>query len=125
MTATVDAPSGGTRPVRPAPQRPAKRRSAARRHVTPWMMLAPGIVLFTLFMAAPILYTFALSFQKELVSGLGLGSGSRTRAFAGFENYIATFTDPEFLASVGRVLVYGLILVPTMLGLALLFALLL
>nr|WP_246205776.1 sugar ABC transporter permease [Agromyces salentinus] len=89
------------------------------------MMLAPGIVLFAVFMAAPIFYTLALSFQKEQVKGLGLGGDSRTREFAGLENYVATLTDPEFLASVGRVLVYGLILVPTMLGLALLFALLL
>ena len=102
-----------------------RRSTSRRRHLTPWMMLAPGIVLFTVFMAAPILYTFVLSFQKEMVKGLGLGSGSRSRTFAGLENYVATLTDPEFLASVGRVLVYGLILVPTMLGLALLFALLL
>ena len=52
-----------------------KRRSATRRRLTPWMMLAPGIVLFTVFMAAPILYTFVLSFQKEMVKGLGLGTG--------------------------------------------------
>lgn len=87
-------------------------------------MLAPGIILFVLFMAAPILYTVYLSFQKTEVSGLGLGSGSRKQVFAGFENYV-TAMDPEFAASVGRVLLYGLILIPTMLGLALLFALLL
>ena len=141
MTATVEAPRGDARPVRPAPQHPPKGRSAGRRrHLTPWMMLAPGIVLFMVFMAAPILYTFVLSFQKEMVKGLGLGTGGKTRTFAGLENYVATLTDPEFLASVGRVLLYGvilvliiffmpggigLILVPTMLGLALLFALLL
>lgn len=101
------------------------RRGAARRHLAPWAMLAPGIVLFVVFMAAPIAYTLVLSVQKEMVKGLGLGSGARSRAFACLENYVATLTDPEFLASVGRVLVYGLILVPTMLGLALLFALLL
>ena len=101
------------------------KRGAARRHVAPWAMLAPGIVLFVVFMAAPIAYTLVLSVQKEMVKGLGLGSGARSRTFAGLENYVATLTDPEFLASVGRVLMYGLILVPTMLGLALLFALLL
>ncbi|MCI2957042.1 sugar ABC transporter permease [Agromyces atrinae] len=88
-------------------------------------MLAPGIVLFVVFMAAPIFYTLFLSFQKKQVVGLGLGSGSTTTAFAGFENYISSFTDPEFAASVGRVLLYGVVLIPTMLGLALLFALLL
>ncbi|MFF2371687.1 carbohydrate ABC transporter permease [Agromyces sp. NPDC058110] len=124
MTATVEAPAG---PVTPAPRHPLARRTRRRSKgaLTPWMMLAPGIVLFTVFMAAPIVYTLFLSFQKEQVKGLGLGGDSRTREFAGLENYVSTFTDPEFLASVGRVLIYGLILVPTMLGLALLFALLL
>ncbi|MRG60015.1 ABC transporter permease subunit [Agromyces sp. CFH 90414] len=98
------------------------RRRAA---LVPYAMLAPGIVLFALFMAAPIVYTLVLSFQKEVVKGLGLGSGGKSLQFAGLENYVSAFTDPEFAASVGRVLVYGLILVPTMLGLALLFALLL
>lgn len=101
------------------------KRFRAGKHITPWAMLAPGIVLFVVFMAAPIVYTLVLSFQKEVVRGLGLGSGARTTAFAGLENYVSTFADPEFLASVLRVLVYGLILVPTMLGLALIFALLL
>ncbi|PJJ71750.1 multiple sugar transport system permease protein [Diaminobutyricimonas aerilata] len=94
------------------------------RILIPYAMLAPGIVLFVLFMAAPILYTLVLSFQKTQVEGLGLGSGARKTVFAGLENYAAAL-DPEFLASVGRVLLYGLILVPAMLLLALLFALLL
>lgn len=100
-------------------------RSRVRRHLTPWAMLAPGIMLFVVFMAAPIVYTLVLSFQKQKVSGLGLGSGSRSTVFVGFENYLATFGDTEFVASVVRVLVYGVVLVPTMLGLALIFALLL
>ncbi|MBS1906474.1 MAG: sugar ABC transporter permease [Actinobacteria bacterium] len=108
-----------------APARTAARRSSPGRRATPWLMLAPGIVLFTVFMAAPILYTLVISFQKSVVKGLGLGSGSRSTVFAGIDNYLKTFGDPEFVGSVGRVLVYGLILVPCMLGLALLFALLL
>ncbi|RNE64221.1 sugar ABC transporter permease [Cryobacterium tepidiphilum] len=88
-------------------------------------MLAPGIILFAAFMLAPILYTIYLSFQRTQVVGLGLGSGARKQVFAGVANYVSALTNPEFAASVGRVLLYGLILIPTMLGLALLFALLL
>ncbi|WP_082452628.1 carbohydrate ABC transporter permease [Frigoribacterium sp. Leaf44] len=95
------------------------------RVLTPYAMLAPGIVLFVLFMAAPIVYTLFLSFQKKQVVGLGLGSGGDSQVFAGFENYVGSLTDPEFAASVGRVLLYGVVLIPCMLGLALLFALLL
>jgi multiple sugar transport system permease protein len=114
-------------------RRSSRRADATRKRpgnirtrvLTPYLMLAPGIVLFVLFMLAPILYTLFLSFQKKQVVGLGLGSGGQTRVFAGFENYISTFTNPEFAASIGRVLLYGVVLIPTMLALALLFALLL
>ena len=57
MTATVETRRSGGATGDGA--RPAARRSATRRHLTPWMMLAPGIVLFAVFMAAPILYTVA------------------------------------------------------------------
>ena len=67
-------------------------------------MLAPAIVLFAAFMAAPILYTVMLSFQKKQAVGLGLGSGGRKQVFAGIENYLGSLSDPEFGASVGRVL---------------------
>lgn len=107
---------------RPAPR---SRKNLKSRVLIPYAMLAPGIILFLVFMAAPIVYTLFLSFQKKQVTGLGLGSGARTTAFAGLENYLGAFNDPEFAASVGRVLLYGLILIPCMLGLALLFALLL
>ncbi|WP_083396456.1 carbohydrate ABC transporter permease [Frigoribacterium sp. MCBA15_019] len=108
--------------------RPATRKgngSFRTRVLTPYAMLAPGIVLFVLFMAAPIVYTLFLSFQKKQVVGLGLGSGGESQVFAGLENYVGSLTDPEFAASVGRVLLYGVVLIPCMLGLALLFALLL
>ncbi|CAQ02654.1 putative integral membrane transport protein [Clavibacter sepedonicus] len=93
--------------------------------LVPYAMLAPGIILFALFMLAPIVYTLMLSFQRKQVVGLGLGSGGSTTVFAGLDNYAGALGDPEFAASVGRVLLYGLILIPCMLGLALLFALLL
>ncbi len=85
-------------------------------------MIAPAFVLFLLFMAAPIFYTLFISFQRTKVSGLF--GGTRETIWVGFQNYVNSF-DSEFLASVVRVLGYGCILVPVMLGLALTFALLL
>ena len=101
--------------------RPRRRRTS----LAPYGFLAPGVGLFVLFLALPIGYAAYLSLRTLKVSGLGLGKGSRTEVWAGISNYTASLRDPDFLASVGRVAVYGLILVPTMLGLALLFALLL
>ncbi|GAA2542096.1 sugar ABC transporter permease [Winogradskya consettensis] len=102
-----------------------RRRSHSRRAGTPYAFLAPAIVLFVAFLGAPIVYAAYLSLRKVKVSGLGLGSGSRTEIWAGLSNYARSLTDPEFLPSVGRIGAYGLIVVPVMLGLALLFALLL
>ncbi len=104
---------------------PGRAKNFKTRVLVPYAMLAPSIILFLVFMAAPIVYTLVLSFQKKKVSGLGLGKGSQSQVFAGFENYVSALTDPEFLGSVLRVLLYGLILIPLMLGFALLFALLL
>ena len=101
------------------------KRTRRRGSITPYVMLIPAVLLFVAFIAAPIAYTIMLSFQKTRVTGLGLGSGSRETVFAGVQNYANALGDPDFLASAARVGVYGLILVPTMLGLSLLFALLL
>ena len=113
----------------PATNRPTTRARArtvpARRAAAPWAFLAPAIVLFVAFLAAPIFYALYLSFRTEKVSGLGLGPGSRTEVWNGLTNYTNALADPEFLASVGRVGLYGLVVVPVMLGSALLFALLL
>lgn len=87
-----------------------------------WLMIAPALVLFLLFMAAPILYTLFISFQRTQVTGLY--GGSRETIWVGFQNYVNAL-DTEFFASILRVIGYGFILVPVMLGLALLFALLL
>jgi multiple sugar transport system permease protein len=100
-------------------------RPASRRAGVPYSFLAPALVLFTLFLAAPIGYAAYLSLRKVRVSGLGLGARSRAEVWAGLSNYGRSLSDPEFLPSMGRVAMYGLIVVPTMLGLALLMALLL
>jgi multiple sugar transport system permease protein len=101
--------------------RPGRRRPAR----VPYLFLSPAIVLFVLFLLAPIVYTAWLSLRKVRVSGLGLGAGARQEVYAGLENYRSALADPELWRSVLRVLGYGAIVVPAMLALALLFALLL
>ena len=93
--------------------------------MAPYAFVAPAVVLYALMLLIPIGYTLYLSVEKTQVSGLGLGAGARRQVFAGLSNYQAALTDGAFLSSVARVVSYSLILVPVMLGLALLFALLL
>jgi multiple sugar transport system permease protein len=101
------------------------RASVSRTRGAPYSFLAPALVLFAAFLAAPIVYTVYLSLRRVQVKGLGLGAGSRTEVWAGLSNYVRSMTDPDWLPSVERIGAYGAIVVPIMLGLALLMALLL
>ncbi|MGW0391248.1 carbohydrate ABC transporter permease [Streptomyces sp. NPDC003042] len=115
--ATATAP-----PTRRGARRPDGRY---RAKAAPYGFLLPAAVLFLLFFALPIGYALWLSLRKAEVQGLGLGKGARTEVWAGPQNYTAALTDPELGHGALRVLGYGVIVVPVMLGLALLFALLL
>ncbi|WAZ19567.1 sugar ABC transporter permease [Streptomyces cinnabarinus] len=102
----------------------ARRRSYGVKGA-PYAFLLPATILFLLFFALPIGYAVHLSFRKVQVSGLGLGAGARTEVWAGFQNYTDALGDSELVDGALRVLGYGCIVVPVMLGLALLFALML
>ncbi|MFE1320266.1 carbohydrate ABC transporter permease [Kitasatospora phosalacinea] len=106
---------------------PAAAARALRRRgsLAPYGFLGPAALLFTLFFALPIGFAVYLSLRAVKVKGLGLGSHARTEVWAGLSNYTSALSDPELLSGSGRVLLYGVLLVPTMLGAALFFALLL
>lgn len=83
----------------------------------PYVLLSPFLALFAIFFISPIVYAGYLSaFVDRVVGG---------QVFVGFENYGRVLTDPQFYSGVGRVLLYGAIVVPTTLLLALMLALLL
>lgn len=100
------------------------RRGRGRR-AAPYAFLAPAFILFLLFLVLPIGYAGYLSLRKIQVSGLGLGRGARREVYAGLANYRSALTDDALWSGALRVLGYGALLLPVMLGLALLFALLL
>ncbi|MFF9112786.1 MULTISPECIES: carbohydrate ABC transporter permease [unclassified Streptomyces] len=102
----------------------ARRRPYGARSA-PYAFLLPATILFVLFFALPIGYAVWLSFRKVHVSGLGLGAHARSEVWAGLENYTDALTDSELLHGALRVAGYGCIVVPVMLGLALLLALML
>ncbi|MFJ1747847.1 carbohydrate ABC transporter permease [Streptomyces sp. NPDC088116] len=109
-----------------APPAPVGRGRAGRRvRGAPYAFLLPALVLFALFFALPIGYALYLSLRKVEVKGLGLGRGAREEVWAGLSNYTGALSDSELLASSLRVLGYGAIVVPSMLGLALVLALML
>ncbi|MEO3755592.1 sugar ABC transporter permease [Streptomyces sp. B6B3] len=104
----------------PAPRPGRERLGRQTRHG--WAFLSPFLVLFLLFQAVPIGYAVFQSLRAQEWSGLGLG-GPVTR-FAGLENYQRVLQDDEVMNGVLRMLLYGAVQVPVMLGLALAMALL-
>jgi multiple sugar transport system permease protein len=105
--------------------RPASSRGRTAFRGVPYAFLAPAVIMFTLFILLPIGYAAYLSLRRVKISGLGLGRGARKEIFAGLANYRETLGNHDLWSGALRVLGYGAILVPVMLGLALLFALLL
>ena len=103
---------------------PSTRSGALRRRaLTPYLFILPFGVLFLLFFIVPILYAIYESLFRSQRSGLGLGAA--TVSFNGLSNYADVIRDPNFYTGIGRVLLYGVVQVPVMLGLALVLALLL
>lgn len=100
--------------------RPRTRRSFDWR--APLLFLGPFFVLFLGMYIAPIVYAFVSSLFSVKRSGLGLTAP--TQVFDPFANYAHAFSDPDFVASLGRVALFGVVQVPLMLGLALALALL-
>lgn len=86
------------------------------------IFLGPFAVLFGLFYLAPIGYAI---WQSTRVVKRESTFGPAKEVFGGFKQYQAVFDNTEFWSSIGRVLLFGAVQVPVMLGLALLLALLL
>ncbi len=89
----------------------------------PYLFMMPFGLLFLLFFVAPVLYAIYESLFRLHRSGLGLEAP--TIAYNALNNYAQIIHDPNFWSSIWRMLVYGVVQVPIMLGLALMLALLL
>lgn len=79
----------------------------------PYVMMAPVVIIFALFMVYPILRSLYLSFF-ELVSG--------SYEFVGVQNYATLFKDETFWKSMFNTFIFLIVQVPVMIGGALLIA---
>lgn len=107
-----------------APATTSRRRfSGAGRPWVPYAFVAPFVLLFLMFLVAPIVVAIVNSLFSRQSSGLGFGGS--TIDFVGLDNFVRAFADTDFLMGFPRVLIYGAIQVPVMMiiaaGLALLF----
>lgn len=111
--------------------KPAARRRSRAPHRDPGgggkvaaLFLTPFLALFLLTMIAPVIYSLCLSFFATKKSGLGFGSTPEVR-FVGIENFVVVLSSESFLTGFVRVAIYALLYLPTMIGSALILALLL
>jgi multiple sugar transport system permease protein len=101
-----------------APAGPATRRNKrVSRHTGAGLLfVAPFTLLLIAFLVLPLAYAFRISlYRSTLVGG---------DVFTWFDNYKQAYHDPQFRAGVLRVLLFGVVQTPVMIGLALLAALL-
>ncbi len=92
------------------------RRWRSRSDTKGWIFVGPFLVVFALAFLAPIAYAAYLSlFREQAFFG--------TREFVGLDNYVDVFTDNKFWDGALRVLLFFVVQVPIMLGLALVAAL--
>jgi multiple sugar transport system permease protein len=109
-----------TEAIAPQSGRKGKSRIGYARSVP--VFVVPFGVLFTLFYLVPIGYAIAQSLYVVQRTGT---FGPAREVFGGLAQYQRVFADGAFWQSVGRVLAFGAVQVPVMLGLALVLALLL
>jgi len=74
-----------------------------KRNSTPYLFIAPSLVLFFIFVFIPIIAAFFVS-----LTDWGLGGAS----FIGFENYIRLIKDPLFLCSLKNTFYFTFLGVP-------------
>lgn len=86
-----------------------------------WLFISPWLVAFVLFTLTPIVLSFVMSFTGVKITNMF----TRAWKFIGFLNYKDTFTDAQFLRSIGNTFLYSVLKVTLSMVLSLMFALML
>lgn len=88
-------------------------RPAARKSLEPWLYLAPGLLIFTAFMAIPTVGTVILSLTEWN------GISWNTAAFVGLDNYRRALTESAFINAFTNniLLIPYFVILPMILGL--------
>lgn len=102
----------------------SSRRYKRRGAWIPYVFVGPFSIAFIVFMMVPLITAIWDSLFSVKRSGLGFGDAGKTVHFVGLGNYITALQNKEFITGFGRMLLFGVVQVPVMLGLSLLFALL-
>ncbi|RWZ58424.1 sugar ABC transporter permease [Labedella populi] len=119
MTATENITTAG------APASVRRRRGrAGSGGAAPWILISPFLALFLLTFILPIIVAIGSSFTRVTRSGL-FGEAGVVTGFAWFQNYAQALADGNFVASIWRMFLFGIVQVPVMIVLCTILALLL
>lgn len=88
-----------------------RRKRMTGHPVAGVLFVLPFFLIVVLFLVVPLGYAFWLSLSSK-----SLALGER---FTGFDNYVRAFSDPVLLDGFLRVVVFGAVQIPIMLGIAL------
>ena len=114
----ITAPEADDPPTAPVESRARRRaRRVTARPVAGMLFVLPFFLVVVAFLVVPLGYAFWLSLSSK-----SLALGTR---FSGLDNYVRAFTDPVLLDGLLRVVLFGLVQIPIMLGIALAGALVL
>lgn len=100
-TTPTEVPPPMSVPPPPTPTAPRRRRSSG---ATPWLLLAPCLLILALVMGYPLVRLVTLSFQKFGQSQLW---GFLPAQWVGFDNFTAVLGDSEFWTVVLRTIVFA------------------
>ncbi|GKQ39809.1 carbohydrate ABC transporter permease [Streptomyces sp. A012304] len=102
-TTPAKVPPPRPAPPPPAPEQPRGRRTSAPA-ATPWLLLAPCLLVLLLVMGYPLVRLVTLAFQKFGQSQLW---GFQPAESAGLDNFTEVLGDGEFWAVVVRTIVFA------------------
>ncbi|MEU3611466.1 sugar ABC transporter permease [Streptomyces sp. NPDC006872] len=112
---TTPAKVPPTRPAPPPPAAPGRPRARRSPAGTPWLLLAPCLLILALVMGYPLVRLVTLSFQKFGQSQLW---GFQPAESVGFDNFAGVLGDGEFWQVVVRTIVFaaGCVILTMVLG---------
>src|SRR5262245_54508682 len=87
-----------------------------------WSFALPFVLLFTMFMAGPIVVSFITSFTDMRVTDIRTPTSVN---FVGLDNYSDVLSDPAFRKAALNTAIYVLVTTPLTIGIGLLLALVL
>ena len=96
------------------PAAPKEMRLSTRENLAGWAFIGLNFIGYVLFKLIPLLIAAGLSFSKW-----NFASDIKNLKFVGFDNYAKLASDPVFMKSFINTVIYGIVLVPVAIFLAL------